>query len=85
MEEDDLLVTIKKWGNSVSVRIPRAIMKSLNLNVGNQIDIKEEDGRIVIAPIKADRFTLEDLLLGVTTENLHTRIDFGVASGKEVL
>lgn len=76
--EENLLVTIKKWGNSASVRIPSSVMKSLNLNVGDQIDIKGEDGRIVIAPIKPERFTLEDLLLGITSENLHTRIDLDI-------
>jgi antitoxin MazE len=76
--EENLLVTIKKWGNSASLRIPSSIMKSLNLNVGDQIDIKEENGRIVIAPIKPDRFTLEDLLLDITPENLHTRIDLDI-------
>lgn len=80
-----MLVSLKKWGNSASVRIPSFIIESLNLKLEDTLDIKEEDGRIVIQPIKNNEFRLDDLLQGVTQENIHEREDFGKPVGKELL
>ena len=80
-----MIVSLKKWGNSASVRIPRLILKALNLKLDDQLDIKEEDGRIIITPVRSHNFKLEDLLSGITQENLHSRIDFGIPVGTELI
>lgn len=49
------------------------------------IHIREEGGRIVIEPIRTNRYDLAQLLAGITPENLHTEIDFGAPAGKEIL
>jgi len=45
----------------------------------------EEGGRIVIEPIRDCKFAIEQLLDGITPQNLHTEIDFGAPEGKELL
>lgn len=80
-----MIVVLKKWGNSASVRIPSLILESLNLKLDDPLDIKEEGGRIIIEPVKSNEFKLEDLLSGITQDNLHSRIDFGAAVGKELI
>jgi antitoxin MazE len=77
-------VTVKKWGNSASVRIPVAIMKAVRLNLEETVDVREEDGRIVIEPVRNTKeYDLAQLLAGITRDNLHTEVDFGPAVGKE--
>jgi len=44
-------IAIKKSGNSVTVRIPSAILKALSLNVDDPVNIEMEEGRIVLTPI----------------------------------
>lgn len=78
-------VTIKKWGNSASVRIPAAIMESAGLQLDAAVDVREEDGRIVIEPIRTNEYELSTLLDGITPDNLHAEVDFGQPVGKEVL
>ena len=75
--------TVKKWGNSASVRIPAAIMDAAKLSLDTVVDIREEDGRIVIEPVRSEAYNLEQLLAGITAENLHVEADFGPAIGKE--
>lgn len=75
-------VVIKKWGNSASVRIPAAVMKSLNLQLDETVDVRDEDGRIVIEPVRK-AVDLAELLAGITPDNLHGEADFGPAVGKE--
>ena len=80
-----MLVSLKKWGNSASVRIPSLILDSLNLKLNDPLDIKEENGRIIIEAVKVNEFKLDDLLSGVTQENLHERVEFGLPVGKELI
>lgn len=70
-------IMIKKWGNSASVRIPAALMEAAHLELDQSVDVHEEQGRIVIEPIYRKDFTLDELLDGVTPENLHEPADFG--------
>ncbi|MDP2784361.1 MAG: AbrB/MazE/SpoVT family DNA-binding domain-containing protein [Sulfurimicrobium sp.] len=78
-------VTVKKWGNSASVRIPVGIMEAAHLALDDPIEIREEGGRIVIEPIRTNECDLGQLLAGITPENLHTEVDFGALAGKELL
>jgi antitoxin MazE len=48
------------------------------------VDIREEEGRIVIEPLRQKTFALEDLLKGITPKNLHHTVDFGTPKGEEV-
>jgi antitoxin MazE len=78
-------VTVKKWGNSASVRIPAAIMDAANLTLDTVVDITEENGRVIIEPVREDVVELEQLLAGITPDNQHDEIDFGSPLGKEAL
>jgi antitoxin MazE len=72
---------VKKWGNSASVRIPAAILAACHLAVDQPVDVREENGRIVIEPVHRDE--LEALIAGITPDNLHSEVSFGPAVGKE--
>lgn len=74
---------VKKWGNSASVRIPAAILQAASLALDAAVEIREEDGRIIIEPVRPDLATLEQLLAGINPENLHAEADFGAAMGVE--
>jgi antitoxin MazE len=76
--------TIRKWGNSAAVRIPASIMRSTQLNLDEEVDVREEAGRIVIEPVRQKTYNLEDLLQAITKKNQHDPMDFGGPMGKEV-
>jgi antitoxin MazE len=50
----------------------------------NKVDIRKEAGRIVIEPVRENRWELDDLLKGITKDNIHQEIDFGSRKGREV-
>jgi antitoxin MazE len=75
--------TIKKWGNSAAVRIPSAILEAANLRPEDVVNVREENGRIVIEPVLERHYNLDQLLSGITPENLHGEVSFGPAVGKE--
>lgn len=76
---------MRKWGNSIGVRIPAGILTELNLSAEKKVDVRAEAGRIIIEPIIDSQETLEQLLGQITPNNLHSEIDFGQPVGKELL
>ena len=74
--------TVRKWGNSASVRIPSSIMSAAKLRLDQAVDVREEDGRIVIEPVTGV-LDLATLIDGISDDNRHDDIGFGPAVGKE--
>lgn len=78
-------VLVRKWGNSASIRIPASVMAAAKIGLDQPVDIREEQGRIVVVPIRQSEYVLADLIDGITDENRHEEIDFGAPLGKEAL
>lgn len=78
------LQIVKKWGNSPAVRLPTAIMEAAQLTLEQTVEVRVENGRIVIEPA-SPVYQLDDLLAGITVENQHGEQDFGDPLGRELL
>jgi antitoxin MazE len=77
-------LTIKRWGNSAALRLPADLLNGLNLKPESVVDVSMKNKAIVIKPIKKkSNISLEQLLAGITSENLHSEVDTGYAVGKE--
>jgi antitoxin MazE len=76
--------TVKKWGNSLAIRIPRAIVQNLGLSEDNDLQIIS-NGKVATLERKSHtKITLQQLLEKVTPENVHGEIDWGGPVGKEI-
>lgn len=74
---------VKKWGNSAAVRIPSAVLEAAQVRLEQQVDVREEGGRIIIEPIHPARYAIDDLVAAITDENRHDPVDMGPIAGKE--
>jgi antitoxin MazE len=79
-----LKMLVKKWGNSAAVRIPASVMAAASLDLDQVVDVREEGGRVVIEPIKADPYGLETLLDQMRPETFPEETDFGPPQGREI-
>jgi antitoxin MazE len=59
-------------------------MKATVRKRGKSAAVREEAGRIVIEPVWQKTSELDDLLEGITRENLHEPVDLGSPEGSEV-
>ncbi|QTA92844.1 AbrB/MazE/SpoVT family DNA-binding domain-containing protein [Desulfonema magnum] len=75
---------IQKWGNSLALRIPKAFALNVNIEKETVVELSLDSGRIVITPVSAPGYTLEELLNGVSENSLHGETDTGDAVGEEV-
>lgn len=76
---------ILKWGNSLAVRIPKILADEMNMAENTSIQLTMKDGALQIAPLADPPWDLDDLLAGVTKDNLHEGWETGGPAGKEIL
>ncbi len=74
---------VQRWGNSLALRIPKSFAAELGLANDAAVEITLADGKLVVAAVQAPEYRLEDLLAGVTDENIHPEIGSGPPVGKE--
>ena len=53
---------IKKWGNSLGVRLPVAIARAARLHVDQRVHLSVEEGTIIIRPEQSADLTLDERL-----------------------
>jgi len=75
--------TVQKLGNSAAVLIPTSVMDLMHLHLDDIVDVCEENGRIVIEPVRQRKYDLNDLLKGISSKNRHEAIELGSPEGKE--
>jgi antitoxin MazE len=80
-----LRAIIEKRGKSACLRIPAMIMEAAALAMGAQVDVRAENGRIVVEPVGAKFQHLESLLSAIAAGNIHAETDLGAPIGKEAL
>lgn len=74
---------IQKWGNSLALRIPKALAAEVHIEQDSLVEISLVEGKLILEPVAEPAWTLEELLAGVTEQNLHGEVDTGPATGRE--
>jgi antitoxin MazE len=72
----------QKWGNSLAVRIPKAIADQVGVREEDELEIEVEADVIRLKRCRSEP-SLDRLLGGITRENLHDETDFGQTEGRE--
>ena len=78
-----MLTKVQKWGNSLALRIPKAFALDAQLENDSFVEISLVEGQIIITPVVAPNWTLEELLAGINKNNIHHEVDTGLAVGNE--
>jgi antitoxin MazE len=74
---------ISRWGNSLAVRIPRALAEKARLAEGDTVTVEAaDDGSLVIRPARA-RYSVDELVRGITRRNRHGETPWGAPVGNE--
>jgi antitoxin MazE len=82
IKESQMRTKVQRWGNSLAVRIPRALILEMGLAAESPVEIAVVDGQLVVVPAE-ETLTLADLLAEVTPENRHGEFDTGPIVGDE--
>jgi antitoxin MazE len=75
---------VQKWGNSLALRIPKAFAAEAGLLANATVELSLVEGALVVQPIAPPQLTLDELLRGITDDNVPSEWQTGPATGKEV-
>ena len=80
-----MTTTIKRWGNSAAIRIPRNILSQANLEEGSEVEfLLSQEGEITLRAIRK-RKSIQELFAGYDGGFYQTEeIDWGKPQGNEV-
>jgi antitoxin MazE len=71
---------VGKWGNSLALRLPRAIAAELELHEGSPVELRADNGALIVRPARP-RYRLADLLAQTNGESLQAEVDWGEPQG----
>ena len=73
---------VKKWGNSLGIRVPNFIARELALKDGSFVDISGNGREMIIKPVRKRR--LKEMLSEINEQNIHGEIETTGPVGKEI-
>lgn len=74
---------VAKWGNSLAVRIPQAIVRNARLAEGDRLSLDlAGDGSIVLRS-RHRKYSLDQLVSEIKPRNRHHETDWGAPQGRE--
>ncbi len=80
-------VTIKKWGNSQGIILPKEIMELMNAKIGDALDAVIDNGKLTLQPAKK-KFTHKTLEERMDETGLQLsfghEIEWGESRGSEL-
>jgi len=74
---------VQKWGNSLALRIPKSFASETLLEADTEVDLSLVKGKLVITPLVRENYSLEELVAGITKDNIHSEEDTGSSVGNE--
>lgn len=75
---------VQRWGNSLGIRIPSAILKSLNIKPNDILNIKQDEDRIIVSVIKKNKISLSDRFKEYNGKNLAKDFLWDENIGREI-
>ncbi len=76
-----MTVALKKWGNSLALRIPKDILNTLAIDENSIMELSVNNGMLTVKP--KSNTLLETLVSQINSENLHKEVDTGRSVGNE--
>lgn len=77
-----MTVRVQKWGNSLGVRIPKAIAQQIEIREGAELEVSCSEDRVILRRPKTP--SLRQLLARLKPENRPPLVDWGKPVGREV-
>lgn len=79
-----MIATVNKWGNGQGIRLPKAILELLGINVNDPVEIEIEDNKIIISKLSTHKpLILDDLFRDYQEDYKPTLIEWGKPKGNE--
>ncbi len=74
---------VSRWGNSLALRLPKKLATSHQIFEDSNVEIIEKEEGLLLRPSRKENYDLNELLKGITKENVHEEVSTGAVRGRE--
>ena len=80
-----MLTKVQKWGNSQGLRITKIILQEAQIDIGDEVNVSVQKGRIIVEPVTKvrGRYNLKELVSKMPKDYQSKELDWGSPKGKE--
>jgi antitoxin MazE len=79
-----MVAKVQKWGNSQGLRLPKHVLDSADIAVGDAVEVSAQEGQIVIKKVSKQKFDLAEMVSRMPRDYQTGGEPFGKPAGKEV-
>ncbi|MCH7681455.1 AbrB/MazE/SpoVT family DNA-binding domain-containing protein [candidate division KSB1 bacterium] len=81
-----MLSKVQKWGNSQGIRIPKNLLENSHINVGEEVDITVQEGKIIVESTNKirGRYDIRDLVSQMPKDYKPKEENWGAPMGREI-
>lgn len=75
---------VQKWGNSQGLRLPKHVLESADISVGDEVEVIAQEGQILLKKVSPSKFNLEEMMARMPRDYQVHEESFGKPLGREV-
>ena len=81
-----MVTRVQKWGNSQGLRVAKSVLAEARIDVGEQVRVSVQDGRIIVEPVSRLRGShdLRALVARMPKDYQVEEVDWAPPVGREV-
>jgi len=81
-----MITKVQKWGNSQGLRLSKALLSDVDIDVGDAVDVAAHQGALIVTPVRRVRggHDLRDLVRRIPKGYKAEELDWGSPVGSEV-
>jgi antitoxin MazE len=81
-----MITKVQKWGNSQGLRLSKALLSDVAIEVGDAVDVAVHQGALIVTPVRRVRggHDLRDLVRRMPKGFKAEELDWGAPVGREV-
>jgi len=79
-----MLIEFQKTEDGITIHLPAEVVDASVFDVNGLVNVKRENGRLLILHPDAPYYDIEEMIASITDENRHEEISTGRPRGQEV-
>lgn len=78
-----MVTKVQRWGNSQGLRLPKHVLETADISVGDDVEVTSQEGQIIIKKLPKRKFDLVEMVSRMPRNYKAREESFGKPVGKE--
>jgi antitoxin MazE len=78
-----VVTRVQKWGNSQGLRLPKHVLETADISLGDDVEVIPQQGQIIIKKVSKPKFDLAEMVSRMPRDYEVREESFGKPMGRE--